>query len=393
MYHLARLGPFLVAGIAKLTEAGMVFHAKLVQRQGYWQSLQPCKLRIQSHLKLSGSYPIEDVMIGESAPISLGTALAGALTEGCDFLAAPVQILGYQENIDELHYQWQGREAEKSSLSNAFSGKLGRAWALEYHLPALAKVGLTKNHTQLSKAVPCYMKKAPFRDITLIREGTEVRVLGYHHGCVTLEADGHERFWYPVERVIVSGKKDAHYYQTLDPNMNGIPEPLEMLPSKLGLGQDRVGPETNWNVQPELKKVAGNFSAAEELSNEDTGVLAPELSGLTKTQESSAAIFYHYYHPTNAVSREDMTKKQEPYKNALDREDDFRHDREHLLDDPSQVAQDFEGEQDPDGNVEHPVDSLIDEILNNADIEEVLTRTPESHEIYLGMLQQFFPQG
>jgi hypothetical protein len=128
---------------------------------------------------------------------------------------------------------------------------------------------VSESLTPISGDIHVYMKTGPFRDISLIHEGTVVAVKGYYKGCVVLEADG-EPFWRPVEdSYYVDVQKQDDYYFRLDANFDDIPDPLDKLPSKIAIGSvtGSARGSDNWNAEPDLPKVAGNFYSVPWLSN------------------------------------------------------------------------------------------------------------------------------
>ena len=123
-----------------------------------------------------------------------------------------------------------------------------------------------------------YMRENPFKDVTKLESGLDIGIAGYQRGCVLLEADG-EEFWHPIDEAFFDAPeyKDDHYYFTLDGNRNKIPDPIEMLPSKMALDGRPSSRRDNWNQQPYLPRVAGNFSATPEINNPDTGIPQPTV--------------------------------------------------------------------------------------------------------------------
>jgi hypothetical protein len=165
-------------------------------------------------------------------------------------------------------------------LRKVLSTNLARSLALESLKDSMRYMGLvpmdwkgpvTEASVTLSSPLMVYMKSNPFRDISKIGEGTTVSVLDYDRGCLVLEADG-EEFWHPIEEsfYLQPHYKDDEYYFNMDADHDKIPDPLEYLPSKPGLGSEPPDPDHNYNKQPDLPSVAGNFHSMPELSNDES---------------------------------------------------------------------------------------------------------------------------
>jgi hypothetical protein len=118
--------------------------------------------------------------------------------------------------------------------------------------------------------IPVYMKESPFRDITVLEAGLDINISRYVRGCVLLEVDG-EAFFHPVENSFfdLPEYKSDEYYFNLDQNHNQLPDPIEMLPSKVALDGKPAKKDNNYNSQPELTKVAGHFSSTPEVRNNE----------------------------------------------------------------------------------------------------------------------------
>ena len=116
--------------------------------------------------------------------------------------------------------------------------------------------------------IPVYMKESPFRDITVLEAGLDIDITRYVRGCVLLEVDG-ESFYHPIEDAFfdMPSYKDDEYYFNLDKNHNRLPDPLEMLPSKVALDGRPCQKSNNYNSQPYLPTVAGHFSSTPEINN------------------------------------------------------------------------------------------------------------------------------
>lgn len=167
---------------------------------------------------------------------------------------------------------------------------LGNLLALEALRPRLVACGIAPpggtgradriEHVIEKPSVHVYMKSDPFRDITKLYRGTRLEVRKYYRGCALVEADG-EPFWYPVDvPYYVLPNKDDAYYFTLDADQDNLPDPLSMLPSKLGLRSSpgSARPADNWCAAPDMSLVAGNFYAtswlgkAEDVSLKEAAV-------------------------------------------------------------------------------------------------------------------------
>lgn len=189
--------------------------------------------------------------------------------------------------------------------------ELGGALALEAHRDTLEKKGLVEvgaavqgAFVELHRPLKVLMKRDPFRDVTTLHPGTMVEVCGYYKGCATIEADG-EPFWLPLEplEVIESSAKDPDYYFDLDSNYDFIPDPLETLPSKAGLGQEQYTTrDNNYNAIPYDKTVAGQWHAlpAEVESDEEEHEFGAIDDGLDQElRESYGALYYYCDYPAH----------------------------------------------------------------------------------------------
>lgn len=106
---------------------------------------------------------------------------------------------------------------EMSHLFSAFPS-LGESLAVSSHHAHLQELGwprpsLGASETLLRR-IPVCMKRDPFRDATLVFEGTDVTLKGYYQGAIILEADGEDLYLLVDPQVIHEVKDD--YYLALD---------------------------------------------------------------------------------------------------------------------------------------------------------------------------------
>jgi hypothetical protein len=282
---LFRLGESLVAG--ELENAGSSsLHLRLsyVTDGERFREVRPLLLKVHESLKIREIEPPCSVLEGETV------AATELLHEGL----FPVVYRGRCGRLAIHAYEVRGRgvlisEARGRTwvpLPEAFSVPLlSQAAALEGVRGVFEGLRLVpggkpvlEHSTALDGPLHVYMKTSPFRDIGRLGEGTDVTIRGYENGCAVLEADG-ETFWYPVESLLPV-KKDDWYYFNLDLDSDGIPDPVQYLPSKVALGRLRPDHENNFNAQEFLPHVSGHFQSDKEIRNDDYGILEDFLGTL-----------------------------------------------------------------------------------------------------------------
>lgn len=302
----------------------------------------------------------------------------------------------------------------------------GQVAALESLRPHLSSIGLLENtsrgrvdegHTSLQKPVHVYMKAEPFRDVTRINEGTMVSVVGYYQGCAVVEADG-EVFWRPIEESSYYDKnqKDDWYYFSLDSNQDGIQDPLQSLPSKPALAGP-ANPGTNWNTQPIQQRVAGHFSPATSIANEDYAILRESSLGGVHFFYDFERLHKPKWHDVNVEPGDDPATVS--HGKAIDRHMDDHSGmtaKDKKSTDRSAVPKDYSGEYDhdakraQDGTEVHPdaapdemnrpvppedqMEALMDEIMAGIDLDEVFARLQDGEarqKIYKTQLAAAFP--
>jgi len=248
-------------------------------------------------------------MLHEAAQRSLFEVLTGslipALLAGQKLRTDSLWVRGLDRTNDGPRLRLrEGNRDLSASLFSVLSEhpQLGEHMALDAHRPLLTRLGFVEAEGAplidgdgiLARSVNVFLKRDPFRDVGRIHEGTTVSVQGYLRGCAVVEADG-EECWFPVERnyFIESRVKDADYYFNLDADGNLVPDPLDFLPSKGGLAQKPgdANADDNWNIQPQLKHVAGHFAPLPQLGDPIPDFLHGTKVGIG---ESYASLIYHH---------------------------------------------------------------------------------------------------
>lgn len=218
-----------------------------------------------------GSFPAPATVTGED-PIAhiLRGAVESCVSAHCTRLRAADRITG----CDATTLTIAGTPPTQLFYSDALSSRIdvGQHLALWARREMLARLGFAVESHLLDLAADearesfwIFLKREPFRDVAQIQVRTPIELVGYYRGCAIILADG-EEVYYPLETLtmIDSEIKDEHYYQTMDANRNGVPDPLEYLPSKVALGTSPgrdASPDQNWQPKPDLKQVAGHFNA------------------------------------------------------------------------------------------------------------------------------------
>ena len=215
-------------------------------------------------------------------------------------------LVAYERETHGLGFQGHSGFQWTAMTEALVNEELGSLMALEARKPVLEGLGLysradprrriTEQTHVIQKPLHVYMKETPWRDISKIHEGTEVAVVRYDRGCALIEADS-EEFWLPLEEArFVPSKKDDWYYFTLDGDRDGIQDPLDNLPSKVGIGAvvGSAEREDNWNAQQDLPRVAGNFYGYDVpwIPNTDYAILYPEDYPITSVDTALSAVIH-----------------------------------------------------------------------------------------------------
>jgi hypothetical protein len=283
MLRIARIGYYLVAGNVLREERGIATFVVqgLVRNSTLLPAIEEV-VEIRSNLLLP--VETESLKVGESgpAPVLFESLLHASIMphvatlRNLSFHKSSLVAYEHGEGSRGLGFLTEDRRVKWASPKQALrhSG-LANFLALEALRGRLvshgiAEVGYQGRADRISRVLEqhslhVYMKPSPFKDVTRIYKGTQIEVRKYANGCALVEADG-EPFWHPIdEPYYVLPNKDDSYYFSMDADNDGIPDPLSMLPSKLGLravagGQARAA--DNYNSTPDMSTVAGNFYAA-----------------------------------------------------------------------------------------------------------------------------------
>lgn len=289
--HLFRLGKYLLVG-SVVSEAKPFLTVEVQQRVTETSSFPvvPVKVRLSQAFVVNEHFDPPDVAEA-SDTIERYEALAHAAL--VPFVAngrralGEVTLSGYSRSRGVFIEGKDGWLPLHSLLTNV---QIGQTIALEAIRDRLKSLGLLEGldydpvsecSLDLSQPLNAYMKAEPFRDITTIGEGTSVGVCGYYKGCAVLDADG-EMFWYPVEEASFydkDRKDDLYYFQNQDSNVDGVPDPLQSLPSKTALAGRPSRSQDNWNSSPNLVKVSGHFSPVPTIRNDDYAILGESYLG------------------------------------------------------------------------------------------------------------------
>lgn len=283
---LFRAGKNLIVGEAKNKE-GSVWHLELrceVTEAGPYP-LQPEMVQVSESMVINPSFasPISEAS-GERRFRALvhESVLPFLVTSRAEELGGRT-IVAYERDRRGIGFQESGGEVQWSPLNDLFADAVvAEALALEAVRSKLVERKLldptyrgriSEAAHQVTERFHVYMKQNPFRDITLIREGTVVCAIGYHQGCVVLEADG-EEFWLPIEEADFCAEeyKNDLWYFHMDDDADGVPDPLAALPSKVALRthSKRNRGTLQWDAKGDLKKVAGHLTPEPKIDNHYT---------------------------------------------------------------------------------------------------------------------------
>jgi len=282
---LFRVGRYLLTGESKKATNGYVqVEATGWVDKGYLlHSLVPCMVHVRPNLIVREdftpkSYSTVQESRSRTFPDILHECIMPLVADLREIRFPSSSLVAYERDsrglgfLKESTVTWVGAEKalRHRGLGNLLALEAMRGRIIGLGMVEKMHVGrVSESLSPLSGDLHVYMKANPFRDISLIHEGTVVAVRGYHKGCVVLEADG-EPFWRPVEdSYYVSPRKDDDYYFRLDANFDDIPDPLDKLPSKVAIGAVTGSARStdNWNAEPDLPKVAGNFYSVPWLAN------------------------------------------------------------------------------------------------------------------------------
>lgn len=204
------------------------------------------------------------------------------------------KVIAYERHSRGLAFCESDGSVAWSSLSESLQDvHLGETLALEAVRDRLVERGIVNptyrgrvsdSYKVVAERFHVYMKVNPFRDITLIREGTEVRPAGYYQGCIVLEADG-EEFWLPIEEANLFGEefKNDLWYFNMDGDNDGLPDPLTALPSKVALRSEpsQYIPKTmNWDKKADLRTIAGHLLPDAEIDQSAYTVMGEGFNDL-----------------------------------------------------------------------------------------------------------------
>lgn len=377
MTTLVRLGKLLLVAeqtdslfkvVGKLTESGVL-------------AITPCLVEISEKFVINPEFEIDLPPLDEAVTLTFSDLVHEAVkpfvTSGRAYQLEQSTLAAYQPKGQGIGFLAEGAVSWLALESVLTHEELGEAMALEAVREALEDAGVLAEGAPILESslvtpgpVHVYMKANPFRDITLIREGTDTAVVGYQGGCAIVEADG-EEFWLPVEERshYQPSMKDAWYYfGNQDSDDDKIHDPLQALPSKAALQTGRpASGEDNWNAAPDLRKQAGHFAAIPNIKMERHG------AGLA---EDAAEEYEHYerlgrplIHDRSAVPGLDPSDEEA----AEDHADDIeRMAKDHK--DPAEVPQDFAGEYGGEsGEVDDgTMNEVVDRIVQGADVGEIL---------------------
>lgn len=285
MGALVRVGRYLVVGEVKKRSKGVsqVEVTGWVDGENMQHSLVPCLVKIRDNLIIREDFtPKSYSLVQEAQSLTFSQILHECLmplvADFREIKFATTSLIAYERGTRGLGFLKESTIRWVEPEDALRHRGLGNLLALEAFRGELKRLGIVEgtrggridegNYT-LPNRLHVYMKCDPFRDISMIHPGTEMCLRGYYKGCALVEADG-EPFWRPMEDAFyVMPRKEDEYYFNLDGDRDGIPDPLAMLPSHPALrgspGQARHA--DRYNAQPDLPKVAGNFTSTPMLSN------------------------------------------------------------------------------------------------------------------------------
>lgn len=308
-FKVVRMGGRLLLGESRNAEGTDLTYVevKFVQQGGKWRSVIPHLIKVSEQFFVNTSFNLDERSLSNADSTTIGEIIREAIQplfshgrsrgfKVSSFSKSGIGIeeageFGYMNPVSILSNDAMGQEMAVEGLRKKIEslGLIDESWLLP----------VTSSHKASSRNINVYMKKNPFRDITRIHKGTMISVTGYHKGCLVIEADG-EEFWTPIEEKVYweNNMKDDEYYFRMDTNNDGVPDPLQFLPSKAGIGKVVANGEDNYNVQPDLRRVSGHFFPSDTLSQEDFDVLDDEVSETSLGAIHSQEDFHRPEYPT-----------------------------------------------------------------------------------------------
>jgi hypothetical protein len=416
-FMLFRAGKSLIVGESKNKE-GHVWHLELCCEltEAGPVPLQPEMVRVAEAMIVNPSYDIFLNPVTESTTYSrrfrdiIHENVVPFIATGREVDLGGRTVVAYERDRRGLALR-EGSNVVWSAMNEVLAElSLAEVMALEGVRGKLVEAGLldpdyrgrvSSSFKMVTEDKPIYMKINPFRDKSLLREGTEVSPVGYYAGCVTLEADG-EDFWAPVEEAEYYSeerKSEMWYFKQVDGNSQ-IPDPLAALPSKVALrttAKDRRRSSLQWDPKADMRKVVGHLQADKEIGNNHS-VMGESFAG---------TFLHHFWYPqrynAGALRGSDM-RTHEP---ALNRDKDKRdkHGNKNLAQHTkAEVPPDFKytgDDKDPqidDGTGAHPtvesVEHLVNSILRGTSVTAIFAErlNPEKEkELRKEHLQKLYP--
>ena len=357
---LYRLGKDLILGEAKNSEQNVLhLENQFILGESGWERMDPSICRVSESFIINCDFHLdESKVITEKEQINIGKVVHENFSP---FLGrrqvefGNTRVVAYQRKSGlGIGIVQESNEVTWVPFTDILSQvQIGQYMALESLREKIVGLGLLEDthrglvqegFSELPRDIHVYMRVDPFKDVTTLREGTPVAVLGYYKGNLVVEADG-EIFWRPIEETAYwdDPQKGDSYYFSLDSDRDGIPDPLQALPSKPALSNVKPRPEDNYNVQPELKKSSHHFGPNQNFLefSKDFGVLEGYIgtNGFESDERlNKPGIHDVGYEPgLDAADQDDQVDRDELYKCALTVDDD----EETGID---SVDQDFEGE-------------------------------------------------
>jgi hypothetical protein len=390
---LFRAGRSLLAGELKNKGPGPVLHleARYAVGEGSPKVVCPALVKVHESLVVNPAWSTQ-TWVSESEPLNYRELLHESLIPHIAFMRGPVlgerTVIAYERDRRGVGFQ-EADGVSWSSLNDLLAdATIGETLALEAVREKLVERKMldeTYRGTvseavyQVTERFGVYMKCNPFRDKTLIREGTEVRCVGYYQGCVVVEADG-EEFWMPIEETNLFSEeyKNDLWYFHMDDDADGLPDPLTALPSKVALRthSKRNRGTMQWDAKGDMKKVAGHLTPEPKIDNE-----------YTVMGESFLGTFIHHFWRHGEPERYDIAAKPggadkaktKPEDAIKRQEKDRRRSNKVLTAKHSKdaVPRDFQFHDHSvssidDGTVaENSVDALVDHILSGASVNAI----------------------
>ncbi len=393
-FILFRAGNSLLAGTLKNQGPGPVLHLETRYElgEGHPRAFEPTTVLVHESLVVNRAFEVEE-WASDAEPRTYQELLHESLIPHIAFMRGPTlgerTVVAYENDRRGIGFQNEDGTVSWTPLSelladatigetlalSAISGKLVECKLLDETF----KGAISEAVYQVTERFGVYMKCNPFRDKTLIREGTQVSCVGYYQGCVVVEADG-EEFWMPIEEANLFSeeyKNDLWYFHQ-DADNDGIPDPLAALPSKVALRthSKRNRGTMQWDTKADLKKVAGHLTPEPKIDNE-----------YTVMGESFLGTFIHHFWRHGEPERydiaakpggtdkaktkpEDALKRQAAYRRASNKDSNERTGKSAVP--TSWGYRDHSMTSVDDGTVaETSIDALVDNILSGASVSAV----------------------